>query len=98
MRKLKLNLILFAILLSSCSEDHGEASFSLKSYLKELEVNCELLAAPKFSKGYWVRSELEGQGILIVSKSNNPNEYVLSLMAHGHERALESREINCEQL
>jgi hypothetical protein len=92
------SIIISSILLASCVEDHRETSFSLQSALEGTEVNCDYLAGSKFSKGYWVRSELDGWGVLIISSSNEENTYELSLLAHGHERAFETRKIECGKL
>ena len=86
------------IVLYSCSDEHRGVSASLKNELRRIEVSCEYLKTSKFSKGYWVRSELDGWGLLVISEANQPNTYVLGLMAHGHEMALETRMIECERL
>ena len=84
--------------LAACADSHEGASHSLKAELESTDVSCEFLESSKFSKGYWVRSELDGWGLLVVTKDNKPDTYTLALMAHGHERALETRVINCEKL
>ena len=96
MRYLILALSIF--FLSSCAADHEGVSYELVAALEKTEVTCEFLESSKYSKGYWVRQELDGWGLLVVTKNNNPNSYTLALMAHGHERALETREIVCETL
>ncbi|RXJ66757.1 hypothetical protein CS022_24510 [Veronia nyctiphanis] len=96
MRIIWLPIILLSLM--ACSDGHEGASHSLKQELKSTEVSCQFLESSKFSKGYWVRSELDGWGLLVVTKNNEPNSYTLALMAHGHERAMETREIECEQL
>ena len=86
------------IVLVSCSKTDDEVSFELGSYLKSIDVTCDFLKNEKYSKSYWVRSELDGNGLLVITKNNNANFYDLSLSAHGHERALETRKIQCEKL
>jgi hypothetical protein len=86
------------LFVSSCVDNHEGVSYELVATLKKTEVTCEFLKSSKYSKGYWVRPELDGWGLLVVTKNNQPNSYTLTLMAHGHERALEIREIECEKL
>lgn len=96
---MKLTLMaLISFLLISCSEDHKDVSYELVMQLKNTKVSCDFLANSKFSKGYWVREELDGHGLLVVTKDNQPNSYTLALMAFGHERALEQRKIHCSEL
>ena len=94
----KLWLVIICLSFIACDENHEGVSYSLKAELNNIEVSCQFLEKSKFSKGYWVRSELDGWGLLVVTKDNAPNSYTLALMAHGHERALETREIECEKL
>ncbi len=91
-------LMIFSLFLTSCEGDHSGVSHSLKAQLASTDVSCEFLADNKYSTGYWVRSELDGWGLLVVTKDNEPNMYAIALMAHGHERAIETREIECEEL
>ena len=91
-------IVFLAGLLSACAEEHYGVSASLANQLASTEVSCDFLQNSKYSKGYWVRNELDGWGLLVVSKNNEPNSYTLGLMAHGHEMALETRVIECEKL
>lgn len=91
-------LAICTLCLSSCVDSHEGVSYELVATLEKTEVTCEFLNNSKYSKGYWVRPELDGWGLLVVTKNNRPNSYTLALMAHGHERALETREIICEKL
>jgi hypothetical protein len=91
-------LIIISILLISCSESHEGVSYELQMQLKNTKISCEFLSNNKFSKGYWVREEMDGQGLLVVTKDNEPNKYTIALMAFGHERALETRTIECTEL
>ena len=91
-----LGIISLVGFLASCAEDHHGVSASLINQLASTEVSCDFLQNSKYSKGYWVRNELDGWGLLIVSKNNEPNSYTLGLMAYGHEMALETRVIECE--
>ncbi len=93
-----LTLTICVLFLSSCTDNHEGVSYELVAMLEKTEVTCEFLKSSKYSKGYWVRPELDGWGLLVVTKNNQPNSYTLALMAHGHERALETREIECEKL
>ena len=86
----------FIFSLISCADNHEGVSYELIATLEKTEVTCEFLQNSKYSKGYWVRPELDGWGLLVVTKNNQPNTYALALMAHGHERALETREIECK--
>jgi hypothetical protein len=90
--------VVASISLTSCAEDHEGVSFSLQSALKDTVITCEFLKHNKFSNGYWVRSELDGWGLLVISSNNKLNYYDVSLQAHGHERALETRKVECEKL
>ena len=99
MKIMNLRLFVFiaaSMLLSSCSEDHGETSFSLQSELKGTEITCDQLSSWDFTQGFLTKSELDGWGVLIISSNNKPNMYDLSLISHGHERAFETRRILCE--
>jgi hypothetical protein len=91
-------LILISMFLISCSESHEGVSYELQMQLKNTSVSCEFLSNNKFSKGYWIREEMDGNGLLVVTKDNDPNMYTLALMAFGHERALETRAIVCPEL
>lgn len=88
--------ILLIFVLAACADDHEGASFSLKSALSSMEVSCDDLEQPKMGKLFWVKSVLDGTGILIISRSNAANEYLLSLTAHHQERALETRTFECK--
>ena len=89
-------IVLLCLLNVACVDDQEGVSHSLQSELENTVVDCEFINDSKFSKGYWVREELDGWGLLVMTKSNEPNTYTLALMAHGHERALENRVIICE--
>ncbi len=89
-------LTICILCLSSCADTHEGVSYELVATLEKTEVTCEFLKNSKYSKGYWVRPELDGWGLLVITKNNQPNSYTLALMAHGHERALETRTIECK--
>ena len=89
---------LVVTMLAACQEDHGDTSFSLQSALSDIVVTCNDLSKPRMGKLFWVTPALDGTGILLVSKSNESNEYILSLTSHFHERALETRKIECTKL
>ena len=88
--------VILGLIIGACSDDHEGVSHSLQAQLKNTIVDFEFLKNSKFSEGYWVREELDGWGLLVITKNNEPNSYTLALMAHGHERALESRVIDCK--
>lgn len=90
--------IFLTCVLGACVEGHVETSFSLQSALSDMNVTCDDLKQPRTGKLFWVKSVLDGTGILLVSKSNRQNEYDLSLTSHNHERAMETRIIECEKL
>ena len=85
-----------ALFLGGCTDEESRGSEELSKLLQELKVTCDFLAGDRINEQYWVRSELDGRGLLIVTPTNSPNTFVLSLLAHGHERALETREIACD--
>ena len=91
-------LVIISILLISCTESHDGVSYELKMQLKNTNVSCDFLSNNKFSNSYWVREEMNGKGLLVVTKDNDPNMYTLALMAFGHERVLETRRIVCPEL
>jgi hypothetical protein len=43
-----------------------------------------------------VKKELDGWGVLIISQSDKPNYYDLSLVSHMHERAFLTRNMVCK--
>lgn len=101
MHKLKIQclIILFAAcVLSACVDEHGGSDQSLEMYLEGIELSCDELRAWDFTKGFLVKRELDGWGVLIISRNNEPNRYDLSLVSHMHERVFESRVIQCEKL
>ena len=91
-----ITLTTFILCASSCIDNHNDVSYELVKMLEKTEVNCDFIKKSKYSKGYWVRNELDGWGLLVISKNSEPNFYTLSLMAHGHEMATETRIIDCE--
>ena len=96
---MKLVLIsLVSFCLFACGNNHEGVSFELEMHLKSIKVSCAFLENNKFSKGYWVRSQLDGNGLLVITSTDKLNTYTLALMAHGQERALETRTIECLKL
>lgn len=90
-------VILFALILVSCTEIHnGEASASLEMYLEGLDVECSELIDWDFSTGFLVKKEMGGWAVLIISQSGRSNYYDLSLVSHGHERVFMTRKMVCE--
>ena len=101
MNKLKtqrLVILAATCLLSACVDEHTGSDPSLEMYLEGIELSCDELRAWDFTKGFLVKRELDGWGVLIISRNNEPNRYDLSLVAHMHERVFESRVIQCEKL
>jgi len=83
-------------LLTACSGQHDDSpSASLELALEGLTVTCQDLQNDRFSRGYWLRSVLDGWGLLIITENHSADSYTLSLMAHGQERAMETRIIEC---
>ena len=77
--------LLVMTMLAACQENHGETSFSLQSALSDMVVTCDDVSKPQMGKLLWVIPALDGTGILLVSKSNEPNKYILLLISHFHE-------------
>ncbi len=83
-------------LITACAEEHVGVSNSLLNHLRSTELDCGELKNWDFTKGFLVREDLDGWGVLIISRANEPDMYDLSLISHGHERAFETRKIICE--
>ncbi len=71
---------------------------SLKRYLEGIELSCDELLSWDFTKGFLVKKELDGWGVLIISRNNKPKKYDLSLVSHMHERIFETRVVECQKL
>jgi hypothetical protein len=90
-------VIFFVVSLASCTEvNDEETSASLEMYLENLDLECTELTNWDFSSGFLVKKELDGWGVLIISQSDKPNYYDLSLVSHMHERAFLTRNIVCK--
>ena len=85
---------IIGLTLGGCKEEH-RVSYELVMSLKEMKVTCADLKEEKIGKQFWVKSVLDGWGILVISKGNEAHQYNLSLISHGHERAIETRIIQC---
>jgi len=97
-KKLRTSILIVLIsgFISACVEEHSEVSYSLVNHLRETKLDCAELRTWDFTDGFLVKEDLDGWGVLIISRANEPDMYDLSLVSHGHERAFETRKIVCE--
>ena len=89
-------IVLASCFISACAEEHSDVSYSLISHLRATKLDCDELRNWDFTNGFLVKKDMDGWGVLIISRANEPDMYDLSLVSHGHERAFETRKIVCE--
>ncbi len=87
-------ILTLGLALGACTEENM-VSHELVMSLQEMEVTCTDIKKEKIGKLFWVKPVMDGWGILVISKSNEENQYQLSLISHGHERVLETRILQC---